>query len=193
MGEFSTYKFFEWLIAPFTNTGEHPMIFTEYPFWLFFLFFLMGYGFIYKHLKLRSAFLFLVSIYFYYKTSGFFFSILLFSTIIDYYIGKGIHNSNSDKKAKLLLAFSVTVNLLVLVYFKYAYFFADSFNSLFGSNWHPINNFALLTNKIFETSFRVDQILLPIGISFYTFQTMSYAIDIYRKKLKMLNLHLVQR
>ena len=187
MGEFSTYKFFEWLIDPFIISGEHPMIFTEYPFWLFFLLFLMGYGFIYKHLKLRSAFLFLVSIYFYYKTSGFFFSILLFSTIIDYYIGKGIHNSNSDKKAKLLLAFSVTVNLLVLVYFKYAYFFADSFNSLFGSNWHPINNFALLTNKIFETSFRVDQILLPIGISFYTFQTMSYAIDIYRKKLKPVN------
>ena len=187
MGEFSTYKFFEWLIDPFIISGEHPMIFTEYPFWLFFLLVLMGYGFIYKHLKLRSAFLFLVSIYFYYKTSGFFFSILLFSTIIDYYIGKGIHNSNSDKKAKLLLAFSVTVNLLVLVYFKYAYFFADSFNSLFGSNWHPINNFALLTNKIFETSFRVDQILLPIGISFYTFQTMSYAIDIYRKKLKPVN------
>ena len=114
----------------------------------------------------------------------------MFSTIIDYYIGKGIHNSNSDKKAKLLLAFSVTINLLVLVYFKYAYFFADSFNSLFGSNWHPINNFALVTNKIFETSFRVDQILLPIGISFYTFQTMSYAIDIYRKKLKPVN-HLV--
>tara|TARA_Y100001933_G_scaffold63696_1_gene63715 strand:- start:2082 stop:3812 length:1731 start_codon:yes stop_codon:yes gene_type:complete len=187
MGEFSTYKFFEWLIDPFIISGEHPMIFTEYPFWLFFLLVLMGYGFIYKHLKLRSTFLFLVSIYFYYKTSGFFFSILLFSTIIDYYIGKGIHNSNSDKKAKLLLAFSVTVNLLVLVYFKYAYFFADSFNSLFGSNWHPINNFALLTNKIFETSFRVDQILLPIGISFYTFQTMSYAIDIYRKKLKPVN------
>ena len=190
MGEFSTYKFFEWLIGPFTIAGEHPMIFTEYPFWLFFLLVLMGYGFIYKHLKLRSTFLFLVSIYFYYKTSGFFFSILLFSTVIDYYIGKGIHNSNSDKKAKLLLAFSVTINLLVLVYFKYAYFFADSFNSLFGSNWHPINNFALVTNKIFETSFRVDQILLPIGISFYTFQTMSYAIDIYRKKLKPVN-HLV--
>ena len=190
MGEFSTYKFFEWLIAPFIISSEHPMIFTEYPFWLFFLLVLMGYGFIYKHLKLRSIFLFLVSIYFYYKTSGFFFSILLFSTIIDYYIGKGIHNSNSDKKAKLLLAFSVTINLLVLVYFKYAYFFADSFNSLFGSNWHPINNFALVTNKIFETNFRVDQILLPIGISFYTFQTMSYAIDIYRKKLKPVN-HLV--
>ena len=190
MGEFSTYKFFEWLIAPFIISSEHPMIFTEYPFWLFFLLVLMGYGFIYKHLKLRSIFLFLVSIYFYYKTSGFFFSILLFSTVIDYYIGKGIHNSNSDKKAKLLLAFSVTINLLVLVYFKYAYFFADSFNSLFGSNWHPINNFALVTNKIFETSFRVDQILLPIGISFYTFQTMSYAIDIYRKKLKPVN-HLV--
>ena len=79
---------------------------------------------------------------------------------------------------------SVTLNLTLLVYFKYAYFFADSFNAIFDSSWHPINHFALATNKLTGTTFRVDQILLPIGISFYTFQTMSYAIDIYRKKLK---------
>ena len=137
MAEFSTNKFFDWLFLPFISNGEHPMIFTEYPFWLFFLFVLIGYGFIYKNLRARSLFLLIVSIYFYYKTSGFFFSILLFSTLTDYGIGKCIYKTESESKAKLLLALSVTINLSVLVYFKYAYFFADSFNSMLGTQWHP--------------------------------------------------------
>mgnify|MGYP002379460033 FL=1 len=184
MDRFSLNKFFEWLLSPFTNHLEHPMIFTEYPFWIFFLLVLIGYSFLYKKIKLRSVFLFLVSLYFYFKTSGFFFSILLFSTIIDFFIGKGIYNSKKEGNAKIYLALSISINLLILVYFKYAYFFAESFNSIIGSQWHPINHFALLTNQISGSSFRVDQILLPIGISFYTFQTMSYSIDIFRKKLK---------
>ena len=88
MGDFSIYKFYEWLLSPFLKSSEHPMIFTEYPFWIFFLFVVIGYGLVYKKLKLRSIFLFIVSLYFYYKTSGFFFSILLFSTIVDFYLGK---------------------------------------------------------------------------------------------------------
>ena len=184
MDRFSLNKFFEWLLSPFTNHLEHPMIFTEYPFWIFFLLVLIGYSFLYKKIKLRSIFLFIVSLYFYFKTSGFFFSILLFSTIIDFFIGKGIYNSKNEGNAKIYLALSISINLLILVYFKYAYFFAESFNSIIGSQWHPINHFALLTNQIAGSSFRVDQILLPIGISFYTFQTMSYSIDIFRKKLK---------
>ena len=163
------------------------MIFTEYPFWIFFLFVLIGYGFLYKKIRARSIFLFLVSIYFYFKTSGFFFTILLISTILDFIIGKGIYHSNTKKKAKLLLALSVSINLFILFYFKYAYFFADSFNNLFGSHWHPINHFALATNQLIGSNFRVDKILLPVGISFYTFQTMSYTIDIYREKLKPVN------
>jgi len=181
---FSLNKFFEWLLSPFTNHLEHPMIFTEYPFWIFFLLVLIGYSFLYKKIKLRSIFLFIVSLYFYFKTSGFFFSILLFSTIIDFFIGKGIYHSKKEGNAKIYLALSISINLFILVYFKYAYFFAESFNSIIGSQWHPINHFALLTNQISGSSFRVDQILLPIGISFYTFQTMSYSIDIFRKKLK---------
>ena len=184
MDRFSLNKFFEWLLSPFTNHLEHPMIFTEYPFWIFFLLVLIGYSFLYKKIKLRSIFLFIVSLYFYFKTSGFFFSILLFSTIIDFFIGKGIYHSKNEGNAKIYLALSISINLLILVYFKYAYFFAESFNSIIGSQWHPINHFALLTNQISGSSFRVDQILLPIGISFYTFQTMSYSIDIFRKKLK---------
>jgi D-alanyl-lipoteichoic acid acyltransferase DltB (MBOAT superfamily) len=163
------------------------MIFTEYPFWIFFLFVMLGYGLVYKKLRLRSVFLFLVSLFFYYKTSGFFFSILLFSTIVDYYLGKAIFHSKKERNAKVFLGLSVAINLLILIYFKYAYFFSDSFNAIIGSNWHPINHFASLTNQLSGSSFRVDQILLPVGISFYTFQTMSYSIDIFRKKLSPAN------
>lgn len=184
MGEFDVSKFVEKIFSPFLNQGEHPMIFTEYPFWIFFLVVLAGYSLFHKRLRVRSLFLFLVSIYFYYKTSGFFFSILLFSTILDFVIGERIYRNLDGLKATLWLAVSITINLTLLVYFKYAYFFADSFNAIFDSSWHPINHFALATNKLAGSTFRVDQILLPIGISFYTFQTMSYAIDIYRKKLK---------
>lgn len=187
MGEFSIYEFLNWLFTPFITKGEHPMIFTEYPFWLFFIFVLIGLGFTYKKLRVRTLFLFCVSLYFYYKTSGFFFSILLFSTIVDYFIGKGIYAAKNKRNTQLFLAASITINLVVLVYFKYAYFFVDSFNSMLGSDWHPINHFALATNTLTGSTFRVDQILLPIGISFYTFQTMSYAIDIYRGKLKPVN------
>ena len=146
-----------------------------------FLVVLAGYSLFHKRLRVRSLFLFLVSIYFYYKTSGFFFSILLFSTILDFVIGERIYRNLDGLKATLWLAVSITINLTLLVYFKYAYFFTDSFNAIFDSSWQPINHFALATNKLVGSTFRVDQILLPIGISFYTFQTMSYAIDIYRK------------
>ena len=187
MNEFSIHKFSEWLFSPFLNSSEHPMIFTEYPFWIFFLFVIIGYGLVYKKHTFRSIFLFLVSLYFYYKTSGFFFSILLFSTIVDFYLGKAIFISKKELHAKIFLGFSVAINLLILCYFKYAYFFTDSFNAIIGSNWHPINHFASITNHFTGSSFRVDQILLPVGISFYTFQTMSYSIDIFRKKLSPVN------
>ena len=187
MGDFSIYKFYEWLLSPFLKSSEHPMIFTEYPFWIFFLFVILVYGLVYKKLRVRSIFLFLVSLYFYYKTSGFFFSILLFSTIVDFYLGKAIFISKKELYAKIFLGFSVAINLLILIYFKYAYFFTDSFNAIIGSNWHPINHFASFTNQFTGSSFRVDQILLPVGISFYTFQTMSYSIEIFRKKLSPVN------
>ena len=164
--------------------SETPLIFTQLYFWIFFAIVLSIYSFIYKKNKLRNAFLFLVSIFFYYKTSGFFFSILLFSTFSDYLIGFAIEKGNTITKKKCWLGLSIFINLFVLFYFKYAYFFADSFNQLIGAEWHPINHFAEISNQLFGSSFRVDQILLPVGISFFTFQTMSYSIDIYRKEIK---------
>ena len=170
-----------WLI--FGYNQDTPLIFTQLYFWVFFAVVLTVYSFAYKKNAARNGFLFLVSLFFYYKTSGFFFTILLFSTYSDYLIGFAIYNVKTITRKKWWLALSIFINLFVLFYFKYAYFFADSFNELVGANWQPINHFAVYSNQLFNTTF-VDQILLPVGISFFTFQTMSYSIDIYRKQVK---------
>ena len=172
------------LMSWFVYDERRPMLFTELFFWGFFAVVLVVFSLVHKRLALRNGFLFLVSLFFYYKTSGFFFTILLFSTLTDYLIGFKIHAEQRTLPKKLWLALSITLNLVVLFYFKYAYFFADSFNVIFGSEWHPINHFAEISNAWFGTTFRVDKILLPVGISFFTFQTMSYAIDVYRGQLK---------
>lgn len=165
---------------------ESPLIFTRYSFWIFYAVVLIGYSFLYKNPNrtIRSGYLFIFSLFFYYKASGFFFFILIISTLTDYFIGKGIYNASKDISKKLLIALSLIINLGLLVYFKYAYFFADSFNQFFGTEFQVVNYLAQWANDATGTHFRVDQILLPVGISFYTFQTISYSIDIYRGDLK---------
>ncbi len=174
----------EYLLEFLKYDPTTPLIFTKFTFWLFFGIVLLGYSIVYKNRAARNAFLFAVSLFFYYKTSGFFFSILLFSTVVDYLIGFRIHNGKTTLSRKTWLTLSILINLGVLVYFKYAYFFTDSFNAIFGSDLNPINHFAYWSNSFFGSTFRFEKILLPVGISFYTFQTMSYAIDVYRGDIK---------
>lgn len=159
-----------------------PLIFTRFYFWAFFAAVLIGYATLYKqkNRSIRAGYLFLASLFFYYKSSGFFFFILLFSTVTDYFIGKGIYRSRNIHIKKVLVALSVILNLFVLAYFKYAYFFVDSFNTLFDVNLEVINHLALWANEATGTHFHVNQILLPVGISFFTFQTISYSVDVYR-------------
>ena len=180
MDDFSLNKFSEWLFSPFLSYSEHPMIFTEYPFWIFFLFVLIGYGLIHSKMRLRSIFLFFASLFFI-SNKGFSFHFTFFHPCRFLYWQSNLY-FKKDLNAKILLGLSVSINLIILIYFKYAYFLPIHLTPLL-VQWHPINHFALFTNQFTGSSFRVDQILLPIGISFYTFQTMSYAIDIYRKQL----------
>jgi len=171
-----------------------PALSYQFFLWSFFASYI-----IYKCIKdqktsARNAFLLASSLFFYYKTSGFFFLILVFSTLVDYTIGLSIHSSKRDFLRKILLVFSVSINLLVLAYFKYAYFFTSSYNEFiitlnhaFGTvlnDVHVNNLLAEFSNNNFGSHFRVDKILLPVGISFYTFQTISYSVDIYRKQLE---------
>ncbi len=139
---------------------------------------------VHKRLALRNAFLFLVSVYFYYKTSGTFFFLLLFSTLVDYSIGEQLYRTSTEWKRKTWVALSVITNLGVLFYFKYPYFFAEFLADGFGIEWTPVAHYAQLSNSLFGTDFVEDRILLPVGISFYTFQCMSYTIDIYRRQIE---------
>ena len=173
----------------FIYNPSKPLIFTRFYFWAFFAIVLLGYSLVYKNNKrsMRSAYLFAVSIFFYYKSSGLFFFILLFSTVTDYYIGKAIYDSNKLLIRRLLIALSLIVNLSLLVYFKYSYFLTLSINEMFNTNFEVVNLMAQLANNATGSHFDVDKILLPVGISFYTFQTISYSIDIYRKEVKPVN------
>ena len=164
-----------------------PLIFTRLEFWVFFAIVLAVFSMVYKNKSIRNAWLFAVSLFFYWTTSGFFISILLFSTISDYFIGFRIANGKTEGIKKAWLSLSIFLNLFMLVYFKYAYFFTNSINNAFGTDFEVMNHFAYMTNLILESGFRVDSILLPVGISFFTFQTMSYAIDIYKGDVKPVN------
>jgi alginate O-acetyltransferase complex protein AlgI len=160
------------------------LIFTGIEFWVFYSAVFLGFSIIHKRLNLRSFYLFVISLFFYFKTSGFFFFILIVSTLVDFFIGKSIEKSNKEVNRKLLVALSAAVNLFVLVYFKYAYFFADFINDMFSVNIEVVNYMAQWSNQFTGTTFSIDRILLPVGISFYTFQTISYSVDVYRKKVK---------
>jgi len=100
-----------------------------------------------------------------------FLSLIAISTLIDFIVGKTLDDTNDSKKRKSLLLISIIANLGILGFFKYFNFFIDSFNSL-------------LSNLDIATSTASLNIILPVGISFYTFQTMSYTFDIYRKEIK---------
>lgn len=172
----------------FSFSEDFPLIFTQADFWIFFAVIYFVYALLYKNKHVRSAYLFAISLLFYYKTSGFFIGILLFSTINDFFLGKAIYKSTSDIKKKLLVTISVVINLGTLCYFKYAYFFTDSYNVIFDTDYKVFNYLAHWSNSWAQMDyFTVDSIILPVGISFYTFQTISYSVDIYRKQLKPLD------
>ena len=172
----------------FTFSEDFPLIFTQANFWIFFTVVYFIFALVYKKIRLRNSYLFLISLFFYYKTSGLFIGILIFSTLVDFFIGRTIYHSNAKSKRLVLVTLSVCVNLLVLCYFKYAYFFTDAYNILFNTDHQVLNVLAAWGNSFSDQNyFTVDQILLPVGISFYTFQTISYSVDIYRKKLKPLS------
>ena len=123
------------------------------------------------HNKFQNIFLLICSYLFYSFWDYRFLSLIILSTIIDYVSGQKIYNSNNIRFKKIWLFLSIFTNLSILCTFKYFNFFLDSFYdflSLF--NFYP-------------KSFNLE-IILPVGISFYTFQTMSYTIDIYKNKLR---------
>ena len=155
---------------------------------------------VYRRLHLRNVYLLFVSWFFYYKTSGLFLLILAFITLSDWIIAGRIHkhlnrpkaakqdDSPLDREAliaKGLLALSVAIDLGLLAYFKYAYFFTNMINDLFGTGFRVFDIFAYIGNGFAEAGrFSVDTIVLPVGISFYIFQVISYTADVFRGRIQ---------
>lgn len=166
---------------------EHPMIFTTALFWIFFGLVLVVFQLTYRKLTARNLFLFAFSLFFYYKSSGYFFVLLLFTTVIDYVMGWQIYRADSKAAKKFYVFLSLCLNLGLLSYFKYSYFLAGFFNSLFGTALQPVDYLAHWTNYFTGSNLDIAQIILPVGISFYTFQSISYSVDIYRGLLKPVN------
>jgi D-alanyl-lipoteichoic acid acyltransferase DltB (MBOAT superfamily) len=174
----------ELLYNIFAYAHNKPLLFTQLFFWGFFLLLLAGYSLVYRRNKMKTVYLLVFSLFFYFKTSGVFILFLLFTVCSDFFLAKAIHKHSLTRKGKWLLAISVTINLCLLSFFKYAYFFVDSYNSIASAHVPFVNHFAKFTNTFFATHFSVDKLILPVGISFFTFQSMSYTIDIYRKKVQ---------
>lgn len=177
----------DYLLKLLSYTEDKPLLFTQLYFWGFFLLVLVGYVYVYKWKAARNIWLLAASLFFYWKTSGFYVLILIFSTLVDFYIGKAIFRTENERNRKMLVGLSVLVNLLVLFYFKYTEFFTSNINDLLGTDFHIKNYFSLAVNETFGTSFRVEKIVLPVGISFFTFQTISYSVDVYRRRIEPVN------
>ena len=194
----------EFLHHIFGFNSESPLLFTQFYFWAFFALVYAVFAVIMEvgthrtqakgekaRLHLRNIFLMAVSWFFYYKTSGLFLLILLFVTLSDWliaqriYVNKKQNGQNASQRAKWWLALSVVMDLGLLCYFKYAYFFTNVVNNLLGTEFAVFDIFAYIGNGFSESGrFMVDKIILPVGISFYLFQVMSYTIDVYRGHVK---------
>ena len=158
------------------------MIFTQFSFWIYFMTVLLVYSFLYRKNVCRNAFLFIVSAGFYYKCGGYYFALLLWSVLLNYLTGLGIAKIKIRRKKKIVLIAGVSFNLLLLAYFKYAYLFAGWLNHLAGTSFEVKNLLATWSNNIANTHFDISTIILPVGISFFTFQAISYIVDVYRQK-----------
>ncbi len=171
----------------FKYSDTSPLLFSQYLFLFLFSVMFAGYAIVYKKIKLRNIYLLAFSLFFYYKTGGLYFVLLLFSTLVDYGTGFGIYHSVKKWKKKAFLIISLVSNIGLLGFFKYSYYLVDLLNSSFGTEFKAINFLAVLSNDLTGSNFDIFEIVLPVGISFYTFQTLSYSIDIYRDKIKPCN------
>lgn len=148
------------------------MLFNSIDFAIFLpIVFILYWFIVKKSLKLQNLLLVVSSYIFYGWWDWRFLSLILFSTTVDYLVGLGLLKEANKRKRKFLLLISIFVNLGFLGFFKYYNFFLDNF----------ISAFTFFGAEIKANSLNV---ILPVGISFYTFQTLSYAIDVYKRNLK---------
>lgn len=142
-----------------------PMLFSSGLFWIIFLVMLPIYSLLKGSKPKMVVFIVAFSLYFYYKSSGFFFLMLIATSFIDWLISHRIAKVESKGAKKGWMWLSIVISLSILGYFKYANFFLWNWNQMVQGNFQPLD------------------IILPVGISFYTFQSISYVVDVYKGRI----------
>ena len=169
----------------FAFNPNSPLLFTQFYFWAFFAIVYALFSLLHNKRLLRNSYLLFVSLFFYYKSSGLAVLILIFITLSDFLIARQIDRNSINWKRKAWLILSVVIDLGLLAYFKYAYFFTNMVNDLFGTEFRVFDIFSWIGNNLTRTNrFDVDTIVLPVGISFYIFQVISYTADVYNRRIK---------
>ena len=149
----------------FLYDPQAPMIFSSGLFLWLFAAFVVVYLLLQRRTTARLLFVTLFSYYFYYKSSGTYFFLLALVTVSDFLIARFMERTTAKWKRKLWVTLSLVINLGLLCYFKYTNFLGETFASLTGG------------------TFTTMDIFLPVGISFFTFQSLSYTIDVYRRQI----------
>lgn len=157
------------LIQVLTYNPKQPMIFSSGLFLFLFLGFTLVYMLLQRKTTARLLFVTLFSYYFYYKSSGIYFFLLGVVTVSDFLLARIMERTTDSVRRKLLVIISLCINLGLLVYFKYTNFFYEMLAPFWGGEFHALD------------------IFLPVGISFFTFQSLSYTLDVYRRDLKPLD------
>lgn len=157
----------EKLFSQFRYHADAPLIFNSG----FFLFLFAGFLWLYVALsntdRPKIIYVVLFSLYFYYKSSGMYFLLLLVVVVVDFFLASFIYGSSRRWQRKLFVLMTLFLNLGLLAYFKYTNFFLETFFSFTG-----------------QADFQPLDIFLPVGVSFFTFQSLSYTLDVYRGQLK---------
>ena len=153
----------------FVYDPHAPLIFSSGLFLWLFAGFALVYFLLRRQTTARLLFVTLFSYYFYYKSSGFYFFLLAVVTLSDFLIARRMARARTQGRRKAWVILSLVVNLGLLAYFKYTNFLGEAFAALWGGTFAPLD------------------IFLPVGISFFTFQSLSYTIDVYRGQVKPLD------
>ena len=157
---------FNQLLSLFTFNRDEPLLFTSGFFWVLFLVFLPIYATIKSSRVKMMTFVIAFSLFFFYKSSGWFFLLLVATSFIDWWVAQFIDSSKNRLERRIALTVSLVLSLSVLLFFKYSNFVMSNLESLVGGNFQPLD------------------LILPVGISFYTFRTISYVVDVYKGKIQ---------
>ena len=145
--------------------ADHPMLFSSGLFWVLFLIFLPVYALLRSRRQQMVVYVVAFSLYFYYKSSAWFFMLLIITSVLDWCLSRIMSDTRKLWKRRLCLWLSIGMSLSILGFFKYANFFLWNWNQMVEGNFQPLD------------------IILPVGISFYTFQSISYIVDVYKGRV----------